>query len=110
MVDQQVLRQQIPKTNKDSGTVTGDWQGSVLDVPSLVAPAEAGAGGFSEVLRKYFQLLEDLQESKELQDREDSQSLPGLRDLEDLGVLASTCRLTYEGSLLLATVPLSHGR
>ena len=48
MVDQQVLKQQIPKTNKDSGTVTGDWQGSVLDVPSLVAPAEAGAGGFSQ--------------------------------------------------------------
>ena len=45
-VDQQVLRQQISKTNKDSGTVTGDWQGSVLCVHSLVAPAEAGAGEF----------------------------------------------------------------
>ena len=45
MVDQQVLRQQISKTNKDSGSVTGDWQGSVFYVPSLVAPAEAGAGG-----------------------------------------------------------------
>ena len=46
MVDLQVLRQQISKTNKDSRSVTGDWQGSVLIVPSPLAPAGAGAGGF----------------------------------------------------------------
>ena len=39
-------RQWISEMNKDSRSVTGDRQGSVLIVPSLVAPAEAGAGGF----------------------------------------------------------------
>ena len=56
MVDQQVLRQQISKTDKDSGSVIGDWQGSVLIVPSLVASAGAGAGGFSFLMARYCHL------------------------------------------------------
>ena len=46
MADQKVLRQWLSKTNQDFGSAIGDWQGSVLKLPSLVAPGEAGAAGF----------------------------------------------------------------
>ena len=57
MVVQQVLRQTISVTKKDSRSVAGNWQGLVLELPSLVASAEAEAGGFLFSLVRYFESL-----------------------------------------------------
>ena len=56
-IDQQVLRQTISVTKKDSRSVARNWQGLVLELPSLVASAEAEAGGFLFSLVRYFESL-----------------------------------------------------